>query len=99
MARTAGCAAPEGNQDRDEWMTVIEMQEYMRASRNKGASRNKAYDLIWSGEIDSYRLGRKLLVSRASVDAYIESRSGRGRYIATKSPTTCSRWAHTPTRR
>ena len=47
------------------------MQEYMRASRNK------AYDLIWSGEIDSYRLGRKLLVSRASVDAYIESRSGR----------------------
>ena len=71
MARTAECAAPEGSRDRDEWMTVIEMQEYMRASRNK------AYDLIWSGEIDSYRLGRKLLVSRASVDAYIESRSGR----------------------
>ena len=71
MARTAECVAPEGNQDRDEWMTVIEMQEYMRASRNK------AYDLIWSGEIDSYRLGRKLLVSRASVDACIESRSGR----------------------
>ena len=70
MARTAECAAPEGSQDRDEWMTVIEMQEYMRASRNK------AYDLIWSGEIDSYRLGRKHLVSRASVDAYIESRSG-----------------------
>ena len=43
MARTAECAAPEGNQDRDEWMTVIEMQEYM------GASRSKAYDLIWSG--------------------------------------------------
>ncbi len=61
----------EGNRGRDEWMTVIEMQEYM------GASRSKAYDLIWSGEIDSYRLGRKLLVSRASVDAYIESRSGR----------------------
>ena len=71
MAHTAECAAPEGSQDRDEWMTVIEMQEYMRASRNK------AYDLIWSGEIDSYRLGRKLLVSRASVDTYIESRSGR----------------------
>ena len=47
MAHTAECAAPEGSQDRDEWMTVIEMQEYMRASRNK------AYDLIWSGEIDS----------------------------------------------
>ena len=71
MARTAECAAPEGNQDRGEWMAVIEMQEYM------GASRSKAYDLIWPGEIDSYRLGRKLLVSRASVDAYIESRGGR----------------------
>ena len=71
MARTAECAAPEGNRGRDEWMTVIEMQAYM------GASRSKACDLIWSGEIDSYRLGRKLLVSRASVDAYIESRSGR----------------------
>lgn len=52
-------------------MTVIEMREYM------GASRNKAYDLIWSGEVGSYRLGRKYLVSRASVDAYIEPRSGR----------------------
>ena len=71
MARTVECAAPKDDQNRDEWMTVIEMQEYMRASRNK------AYDLIWSGEIDSYRLGRKLLVSGASVDAYIESRSGR----------------------
>lgn len=71
MARTAECTAPEGNQDRDEWMTAIKMQEYM------GASRSKAYDLIWSGEIDSYRLGRKILVSRASVDVYIESRSGR----------------------
>lgn len=71
MAHATKCTAPEGNRGRDEWMTVIEMQEYM------GASRNKAYDLIWSGEIDSYRLGRKLLVSRASVDAYIESRSGR----------------------
>ena len=71
MAHATKCVAPEGNRGRDEWMTVIEMQEYM------GASRSKAYDLIWPGEIDSYRLGRKLLVSRASVDAYIESRSGR----------------------
>ena len=59
MAHATKCAAPEGNRGRDEWMTVIEMQEYM------GASRSKAYDLIWPGEIDSYRLGRKLLVSRA----------------------------------
>ena len=59
-------------------MTVIEMQEYMRASRSK------AYGLIWSGEIDSYRLGRKLLVSRASVDAHIDSRSSRAREGASR---------------
>ena len=35
MAHATKCAAPEGNRGRDEWMTVIEMQEYMRASRNK----------------------------------------------------------------
>lgn len=58
MAHATKCATPEENRGRDEWMTAIEMQEYM------GAIRNKAYDLIWSGEIDSYRLGRKLLVSR-----------------------------------
>ena len=69
--RGAIYAAPEGNHGRDERMTVIEMREYMRASRNK------AYGLIWSGGVGSYRLGRKCLVSRASVDAYIESRSGR----------------------
>ena len=71
MAQATECTAPEGNRSRDEWMIVIEMQEYMRASRSK------AYDLIWTDEVDSYRLGRKLLVSRASVDAYIESRSSR----------------------
>lgn len=71
MANTTKCAAPEGNRGRDGWMTAVEMQEHMETSRNK------AYDLIWSGEIDSYRLGRKLLVPRASVDAYIESRSSR----------------------
>ena len=70
MTRAAECGVPEGNQDRGEWMTAIEVQEYM------GASRSKACDLIWSGEVGSYRLGRKLLVSRASVDAYIGSRSG-----------------------
>ena len=53
------------------------MDDGVRDAGVHGASRSKAYDLIWSGEIDSYRLGRKLLVPRASVDAYIESRSGR----------------------
>ena len=33
MACAAECAAPEGNRGRDEWMTLIEMQEYIRARR------------------------------------------------------------------
>lgn len=33
MAHATKCAAPEGNRGRDEWMTAIEMQEYMRVSR------------------------------------------------------------------
>ena len=64
MARTAECAASENNQGRDEWMTVIEMQEYMRASRNK------AYDHISSGQIDSYWRVCTRVVSWASVHAY-----------------------------
>ena len=36
MAHATKCAAPEDNQGRDEWMTVIEIQEYMEASRSKG---------------------------------------------------------------
>ena len=39
MARTAECVAPEDNRGRDEWMTVIEMQEYMRASRKLAGAR------------------------------------------------------------
>ena len=62
MARTAECAAPEGNQDRDEWMTVIEMQEYMRASRNK------AYDHL---------VGRDRLVQARKEAPGFEGVSGR----------------------
>ncbi len=33
MAHATKCTAPEGNRGRDEWTTVIEMQEYIRARR------------------------------------------------------------------
>lgn len=32
MAHATKCAAPESNRGQDEWMTVIEMQEYIDAS-------------------------------------------------------------------
>lgn len=50
-----------------EWMTVAEMREYMHAGRTK------AYELVKAGEVRSYRLGRKILVSRPSLDRYIKA--------------------------
>lgn len=50
-----------------EWMTVAEMREYMHAGRTK------AYELIKAGEVRSYRLGRRILVSRPSLDRYIKA--------------------------
>ena len=57
--------------------TGRQVRERSLAEHATANTTEEAYDLIWSGEIDSYRLGRKLLVLRASVDAHIESRSGR----------------------
>ncbi len=36
MANTTKCAAPEGNRGRDEWMTVLEIQEYMGGKPEQG---------------------------------------------------------------
>lgn len=55
-----------------EWMTVAEMQEYMHAGRTK------AYELIKAGEARSYRLKRKILVSRLSLDQYIKANGALG---------------------
>ena len=50
-----------------EWMTVAEMQEYMCDGRTK------AYELIKAGEVRSYRLGKRILVNRLSLDRYIKA--------------------------
>ena len=57
----------------DEWLTVSEMQEYMRVGRTK------AYELIKNGEVGTYRLGRKILVSRSSIDGFIRVNGSAGR--------------------
>ena len=36
MAHATKCAAPENNRGRDEWMTLIEMQEYMGGELKQG---------------------------------------------------------------
>jgi excisionase family DNA binding protein len=56
-----------------EWLTVREMREYMRVGKTK------AYELIKNGEVGTYRLGRKILVSRSSIDGYIRVNGSAGR--------------------
>lgn len=53
--------------DPSEWMTVDEMQEYMHTGRTK------AFELIKTGEVRSYKLGRRILVNRLSLDRYIKA--------------------------
>lgn len=36
MAHATKCAAPESNRGRDEWMTVIEVREYMGGEPEQG---------------------------------------------------------------
>lgn len=48
-----------------DWITVAEMRRYM------GVGRTKAYELVHNGEVRSYRIGKKILVSRQSVDRFI----------------------------
>lgn len=48
-------------------MIVAEMREYMHAGRTK------VYELIKAGEVRSYRLGRRILVSRPSLDRCIKA--------------------------
>lgn len=50
-----------------DWITVAEMRRYM------GVGRTKAYELVHKGEIRSYRIGKKILVSRQSVDRFIRA--------------------------
>ena len=48
-----------------DWLTVAETGRYMRAGKTK------TYQMIRNGDVESYRLGRKILVSRKSIDRYI----------------------------
>ncbi len=66
---SAGAESPREG----EWLTVREMRDYMRVGRTK------AYDLIRDGDVATYRLGRKILVSRSSIDGYIKVNGSAGR--------------------
>jgi excisionase family DNA binding protein len=43
------------------------------ACKYGGFQRTKAYHLIRAGKIDAYRMGRKVMIDRGSIDAYHRS--------------------------
>ena len=49
-----------------EWLTVTELQGWL------GLGRSKAYELVQTGEIPSYRIGRILRIRRKDVEAWLE---------------------------
>jgi excisionase family DNA binding protein len=54
-----------------EWYTVDELQRWLRLGRSK------TYELISSGEIPSYRIGRVLRIRRQDVEAWLEKNSNQ----------------------
>lgn len=51
-------------------MTVPELAEYL------GIGRNRAYELLQSGEIKGFRIGSVWKVTKVAVDKYIYEKSG-----------------------
>ncbi|MBA2214188.1 helix-turn-helix domain-containing protein [Sellimonas intestinalis] len=51
-------------------MTVPELAEYL------GVGRNRAYELLQSGEIKGFRIGSVWKVTKIAVDKYIYEKSG-----------------------
>jgi excisionase family DNA binding protein len=49
-----------------EWYTVNELQRWLRLGRSK------TYELIQTGEIPSYRIGRIVRIRRQDVETWLE---------------------------
>lgn len=49
-----------------EWLSVSDLCRWLRLGRNK------TYELVQTGQIPSYRLGRSIRVRRQDVEEWIE---------------------------
>jgi excisionase family DNA binding protein len=49
-----------------EWLTVAELQDWLTIGRSK------VYELISTGELPSYKVGRVLRLRRQDVEAWLE---------------------------
>lgn len=50
-----------------EWLSVADLHEWLEIGRNK------AYELVQSGELPSYRIGRQIRVRKQHVEEWLES--------------------------
>ena len=57
----------KATQIEQEWLTVNDFQCWL------GLGRSKSYELIQTGEVPSYRIGRVLRVRRQDVEAWLET--------------------------
>lgn len=53
--------------DQKEWLSTDDLVRWL------GCGRTKAYELLRSGEIPSYRWGRRRLIRRRDVEAWLEA--------------------------
>lgn len=50
-----------------EWLSVSDLHKWL------GVGRNKAYELVQTGEISSYRIGRTIRIRKQHVEEWLES--------------------------
>lgn len=58
------------NENEPVLMTASELADYL------GVGKNRAYELLNSGEIKGFRIGSVWKVAKAAVDQYINEKSG-----------------------
>lgn len=70
MSRSLASTFTPYNENEPVLMTALELADYL------GVGKNRAYELLNSGEIKGFRIGSVWKVTKAAVDQYICQMSG-----------------------
>ena len=71
IAERAAALVSTGAQAGTPWLNVTEAAEHLRSGKDR------VYDLIALGKLHPHRDGRRVLLHRDDLDAYIEGRAAR----------------------